>query len=159
VRSAVGEGPVVDAGVLEDAVLAGEGSGGVAVLPASVTFDAALTVAAILEALLVTERSLAEAAAALPRLFMRKGALKIPSNEIYRVLSEFRSAYASSLPDLTDGVHAVWSDAWLHVRASNTEPLLRIIVEAESEARAEALFREANELAARALALGGSKQS
>ena len=44
---------------------------------------------------------------------------------------------------MADGVRVEWKDAWLHVRASNTEPLLRVIVEAETQSRADSLFEEA----------------
>ena len=56
------------------------------------------------------------------------------------MLEDFRSAHAERTPDMTDGVRVEWSDAWLHVRASNTEPLLRVIVEADDRERAEQLF-------------------
>ena len=46
-------------------------------------------------------------------------------------------------PDGSDGVRVAWPDAWLHVRASNTEPLLRIIVEATTPARCQSVFDEA----------------
>src|SRR6185436_17924584 len=96
VRTVVGENHVVDRGVAVGAVLAGEGNGGVAVLPTSTTFDGLLTLGVVLEAL--------------------------------------RVRYAELNPDGSDGVRVTWPDAWLHVRASNTEPLLRIIAEATTPA-------------------------
>ena len=56
-----------------------------------------------------------------------------------------RPADADGRTNVTDGVRVEWDDAWLHVRSSMTEPLLRIIVEAETGDRAEALFEEAME--------------
>ena len=132
----------MELGLEEGAVLAGEGNGGVAVLPTTMTFDASLTLGMVLESMATTDSSPAEIADQLPRLVMRKGELPCPPDHVYRVLEEFRVAFADQAPDLTDGVRVEWDDAWLHVRASNTEPLLRVIVEAETETRAETLFEE-----------------
>jgi phosphomannomutase len=59
------------------------------------------------------------------------------------VIERFRRHHAGDAPDCTDGVRLSWDDAWLHVRASGTEPLLRIIAEAQTRERAEALVEEA----------------
>ncbi|MBI4584395.1 MAG: phosphoglucosamine mutase [Planctomycetes bacterium] len=143
VRTMVGEGYVMDRGLEEGAVLAGEGNGGVGPLPAAMTFDAMLTLGLVLESMALTGSSPAEIVQQLPRYHMRKGELPCSPDQVYRVLEEFRAAFAGREPDLTDGVRVEWDDGWAHVRASNTEPLLRIIIEAETEARAEALFEDA----------------
>jgi phosphomannomutase len=142
-RTSVGETFVVDRGLAEGAVLAGEGCGGVAPLPISMTFDALLALGFILEQMALTGESLAALAERLPRYAMRKHALPCPPNIVYRVLDRFRLRYAKESPDSTDGIWVSWEDAWLHVRASNTEPLLRIIVEAESPERADFLLDDA----------------
>ena len=61
---------------------------------------------------------------------MRKRELPCPPSLVYKVLDRFRRHHAEDDPDCTDGVRLAWDDAWLHVRASGTEPLLRIIAEA-----------------------------
>jgi len=151
IRTAVGESHVIDQGLAEGAVLAGEGSGGVAILPSTMTFDALLTLGFILEELAVTGRSLGSAVADLPQYYMRKRHLPCPPNVVYRVLDRFRAFYADSNPDCTDGIRLAWPDAWLHIRASNTEPILRIIAEAESPARAERIMEQAVTYARRAV--------
>ncbi len=151
IRTAVGESHVIDQGLAEGAVLAGEGSGGVAILPSTMTFDALLTLGFILEELAVTGRSLGSAVADLPQYYMRKRHLPCPPNVVYRVLDRFRAFYADSNPDCTDGIRMAWPDAWLHIRASNTEPILRIIAEAESPARAERIMEQAVTYARRAV--------
>jgi len=143
IRTTVGEGHVVDRGLEEGAVLAGEGSGGVGPLPTTMTFDALLTLGMVLESMATTGLSPGEVAARLPRLVMRKGEVSCPPDQVYRLIETYRGAFAAEAPDVTDGVRVEWDDAWLHVRASNTEPLLRVIVEAETEARADALFSDA----------------
>jgi phosphomannomutase len=74
---------------------------------------------------------------------MRKRELACAPNFAYRVVEAFRARYADLSPDGSDGVRVTWPDAWLHVRASNTEPLLRIIAEAATPARCQAVFDEA----------------
>jgi phosphomannomutase len=143
IRGPVGESHVVDLGLAEEAVLAGEGSGGVAVLPLGVAYDGLLALGLVLEEMATSGRSLSEIVGGLPRLFMRKQELPCPPTLVYRVIERFRRHHAEDAPDCTDGVRLTWDDAWLHVRASGTEPLLRIIAEAPTPERAEALVDEA----------------
>ncbi len=142
-RASVGESHVVDQGLAEGAVMAGEGCGGVTALPSSMTFDALQTLGFILESMAVSGESLAGLADRLPQYVMRKRQLPCPPNLVYKVLDRFRSHYVDLNPDCTDGVRVSWDDAWLHVRASNTEPILRIICEAEMPGRADDLMEEA----------------
>ena len=143
IRTPVGESFVIDQGIAEGAVLAGEGCGGVAALPASLTFDGLLTLGLVLEQMAEQELSLAQLAGQLPSFVMRKREIPCPPNQVYRMLDRFRDEYSTLDPDCTDGVFVKWKEDWLHVRASNTEPLLRIISEANSEDRADELMEQA----------------
>ena len=149
IRGPVGESQVVDLGLAEGAVLAGEGSGGVAVLPLGVAYDGLLALGLVLEEVATSGRSLAEVAGGFARLFMRKRELPCPPSLVYKVLDRFRRHHAGDGPDCTDGVRLAWDDAWLHVRASGTEPLLRVIAEAATPERAEGLVAEAAAFAER----------
>jgi len=149
VRGPVGESQIVDLGLAEGAVIAGEGSGGVAVLPLGVAYDGLLTLGLVLEEMATSGRSLADLAAGLPSLFMRKRELPCPPNLVYKVLDLFRRHHAGDGPDCTDGVRLAWGDSWLHVRASGTEPLLRIIAESPDRERAETLADDAMAFARR----------
>jgi phosphomannomutase len=143
VRAMVGENHVVDRGLAVDAVLAGEGNGGVAVLPTSTTFDGLLTLGLVLEELAASGATLEALAGRIPPRAMRKRELACAPNVAYRVVETFRARYSDLGPDGSDGVRVAWPDAWLHVRASNTEPLLRIIAEATTPARCQAVLDEA----------------
>jgi phosphomannomutase len=151
VRTAVGENHVIDRGLVEEAVLAGEGNGGVAVLPTSTTFDALLTLGLVLEELAAAGSTLQALVDRIPARALRKHEIACPPNMAYRALESFRARYAELEPDSSDGVRVAWPDGWLHVRASNTEPLLRIIVEGATPARCQAIFDEALAHAARQL--------
>jgi phosphomannomutase len=143
IRGPVGEGQVVDLGLAEGAVVAGEGSGGVAVLPLDVAYDGLLALGLVLEEMAASGSSLADLAGGLPDLCMMKRELACPPNLVYKALDQFRRRHAADAPDFSDGVRVAWDDAWLHVRASATEPLLRVIAESPRRARAEALVDEA----------------
>jgi phosphomannomutase len=149
IRGPVGESHIVDLGLAEEAVLAGEGSGGIAVLPLGVAYDGLLALGLVLEEMATSDHSLAELVGGLPKLFMRKQELPCPPTLVYRVIERFRRHHAGHAPDCTDGVRLSWDDAWLHVRASGTEPLLRIIAEAPTPGHAEALVEDAVVLARR----------
>lgn len=142
IRTLIGEGHVLDKALAEGAVIAGEGSGSLAVPPTATAFDGILVLGVLLEAMAVTGESLAALADRLPQFFMRKGTLACPPELVYIVMDGFRERYAEERIDRMEGVRVDWEDAWLHIRASNTEPLLRVIVEATSVTRAEALFDE-----------------
>lgn len=152
-RAPVGESYVMERGLEEGAVLAGEGSGGVAALPVSMTFDALLTLGMVLEAMTSTGANLSELVEQLPHYEMRKGELPCLPDQAYRALEYFRSSFDDRAPDLSDGVRVEWNDSWLHVRVSNTEPLVRVIAEAEDGKRADELFAEAMASARRAIGM------
>ncbi len=150
IRTVVGEAHVMDRALTEGAAIAGEGNGGVAPQPYATTFDALLTLGTILETMAVERCSFADLCGDVPELHMRKGELAIPPDQVYHVLDGFRERHSDAETDLTDGVRFSWPDAWLHVRASNTEPLLRVIAEADTAERADELFDETIALARRA---------
>lgn len=149
IRTLVGEGYVMDDGIEQSAVLAGEGSGGIAALPATMTFDALLTLGLVLEGAAATGESLAERAAGLPVTSMHKGELASPPDAVHKTLEGFRDRYADRNPNCTDGVRVDWDDAWLHVRASNTEPLVRVVCESADAVRAEQIYSDAMTFARR----------
>jgi phosphomannomutase len=157
VRTMVGEGHVMDRALTERAALGGEGNGGIGILPHAPTFDALLTLATILEALAVDDCDFDSLAARVPKLHIRKAELPCGPESVYRTLDSFRERYADTKPDLTDGIRFDWPDAWLHIRASNTEPLLRVIAEADTEDRADLLFEQTLTVARRAVWVTGGR--
>jgi len=142
VRTKIGEGNVIFRAINEDAVLAGEGSGGVALMPVSRAFDGFLTMALVLEAMAAGGRPISDLAGRLPAFLMKKGEIPCSPDRVYHVLEEFRGFYRCEEVDLTDGIRVTWPGHWIHVRASNTEPILRVIVEGEDPERVERDFAD-----------------
>ncbi len=142
VRTQVGQTYVSEAMVEHKAVLGGEGSGGVTVPEVHLTHDSAAAVGLILEGLVRFGGSVSEIVQQLPRVCMLKYNLVVEPNRLYSVLQDFRVAIEhEQLPyDLTDGIKVDLPEGWIHVRASNTESIIRVIVEAENLTNARRLL-------------------
>jgi phosphomannomutase len=148
VRTPVGQA-FVSAAILEHrAVIGGEGNGGVAVPEVQATHDSAATIGLLLEHLARTSRTLSSLVSDLPSLAVCKLAVPVAPSLIFSAMQEFREAVgevAGTTIDHTDGVKVAWPDGWVHVRASNTQSLVRIIAEAERKERAQELLDWARE--------------
>lgn len=142
VRTQVGQTYISEAMLEHKAVLGGEGSGGVTVPEVHLTHDSAAAVGLILEGLANSGKRVSEVVQQLPRLFMLKHNLAVDPNRLYSVLQDFRIAIDREglIYDLTDGIRVDLPEGWIHVRASNTESMIRIIVEADEATKARRLL-------------------
>ncbi len=153
-RSRVGEAHVAELLMARGGVIGGEGNGGVIVPALHATRDGLLAAAIALDWLSLDARPLSARVAELPPLVMtkRKLDLKIADPE------ELGEALAEAFPDAVrnrlDGEKFIWKDQWVQVRASGTEPIVRIIAEAPTDARAGALATRAADAATRSQAAG-----
>lgn len=142
VRAPVGEANVARAIVAEGAILGGEGNGGV-ILPAlHVGRDAPLGAALILQHLAASGERLSAVVAGSPRYVIVK-AKASRGGDLQGQYRKLEAAFPDAERDLTDGLRLGWSDRWLHVRPSGTEPIVRLIAEAPTRDEAEALINEA----------------
>ncbi|MEK6282393.1 MAG: phosphoglucosamine mutase [Acidobacteriota bacterium] len=142
VRTQVGQ-TYISEGMLEfNGVLGGEGSGGVSVPELHLTHDSAAAVSLILEGLARRGKPVSQVVKELPRLAMVKHNLPVEPNRLYSVLQNFRVAIEREqlAYDLTDGIRVVLPQGWVHVRASNTESMIRVIVEADDVTHANNLL-------------------
>jgi phosphomannomutase len=138
IRTPVGQ-PYISEAILEHgAVIGGEGNGSVAVPRIQASHDSAAATGLLLCHLAATGRRMSELAGSLPQLAMVKDHLAIEPSVIYTALQEFRDRVQDegAAVDLLDGVKVAFEDGWVHVRASNTESMIRIIVEADTAGRA-----------------------
>ena len=147
VRTQVGQTYISEAMIEHGAVLGGEGSGGVSVPELHATHDSAAAVGLILEGLARSGRPLSELVNELPRLTMLKHNVSVEPNRLYSVLQNFRLTVEREQlsADLTDGIRVTFGEGWIHVRASNTESMIRVIVEAEDPASAQDLLNWARD--------------
>ena len=142
VRTPVGQA-FISEGLLEhNGVLGGEGSGGVTVPEVHLTHDSAAAIGLILEHLAQSEERVSDMIHYLPRLATLKHDVAVEPHRLYSVLQEFRAVVEQEglTFDSTDGVKVTLPEGWTHVRASNTESIIRIIVEAKEKTKAAELL-------------------
>jgi phosphomannomutase len=143
VRTPVGQAHISEAIVEHGAVIGGEGNGSVAVPRVQASHDSAAATGLLLCHLAQTGMPLSALVAALPQLTMLKEHVSIEPSVIFSALQEFRDAVQDEpglAVDVSDGVKVAFPDGWVHVRASNTESMIRLIVEADTPARANDLL-------------------
>src|SRR2546421_737145 len=146
VRTPVGEVHVARKILELGSVIGGEGNGGVMYPALHVGRDAPVAAALVLRLLARTGRRVSEWVAAAPRYAIVKAKLERGARNAERGLDDVYAALRSRFPeasaDTQDGLRLAWRDRWLHVRPSNTEPIIRLIAEAPSGAEAEQLVNE-----------------
>jgi phosphomannomutase len=145
VRAPVGEANVARTIRDERALIGGEGNGGVMLPQLHIGRDAPLGVALILHLLAQTGVTLSRLVAESPRYTIVKA--KAPrGSDLPPLYQRLRQRFSDAAADERDGLRLAWSDRWLHVRPSGTEPIVRLIAEAPSRAEAEALVAAGREL-------------
>jgi phosphomannomutase len=145
VRAPVGEANVARAIRDEDALIGGEGNGGVMLPALHIGRDAPLGVALILHLLATTGVTLSRLVAAAPRYAIVK-AKGSRGPELRPLYDRLRHRFPDATADERDGLRLSWQDRWLHVRPSGTEPIVRLIAEAPTADAAEALVATGREL-------------
>lgn len=144
-RTKIGEINVSTAMKEIDAVVGGEGNGGVIYPPVQPGRDALTGMGVILEALAVSGISISEWVGEYPDYVIVKD--KIPSQELplEELGKQLASEFSADSIDQTDGVKILGKGFWVHLRASNTEPIIRISAESESEEKALNYIKKAKE--------------
>jgi phosphomannomutase len=139
-RSRVGEVNVVERMLECGARIGGEGTGGVIAPEINPCRDSFVGMASVLESLASEGLSLSALRSRIPSYAMVREKLACRARDIAPALRALRRAYRQETLDFTDGVKVLWPDRWLHVRGSNTEPVLRLTAEAPLEADARVLL-------------------
>ncbi len=147
VRTPVGEVHVARAVLRLAAVIGGEGNGGVMYPALHAGRDAPVAAALLLTLLAHDGNRVSDLVAAAPRYVIVKAKVaRGPALE--PVYAALRRRFADAAADTQDGLRLAWQDRWLHVRPSNTEPIIRLIAEAPTRAAAEQLVDEGRRLCA-----------
>ncbi len=147
-RAPVGEVNVARRMQAENAVVGGEGNGGV-ILPAlHHTRDAPLAAALVLQHIVDEGVSASVAVARWPSYAIVKVKVSFPREALELVFDAMEQDFGAEAVDRTDGLRLTWParGAWLHVRPSGTEPVVRLIAEAREEEAAHALTDRAARL-------------
>jgi phosphomannomutase len=141
-RSAVGEANVVKKMKEVNAIIGGEGSGGVIYPALHYGRDALVGIALILQQLTEFSGSIAEFKKTLPSYFIAKKKIVLGNINPDDVVRKLMVKYSGANINSEDGLRIDFADHWVHFRKSNTEPIIRIITEAKSESLAEQLSRK-----------------
>ncbi|MDE6544809.1 MAG: phosphoglucosamine mutase, partial [Paramuribaculum sp.] len=138
--SAVGEVNVTTLMKKTGAVIGGEGNGGVIYPAAHYGRDALVGVALFLTLLAKSGKKVSELKATYPAYSIAKNKIELtPELDVDAILAEVKKEFASEKITDIDGVKIDFPESWVHLRKSNTEPIIRIYSEAATMAEADAL--------------------
>ena len=141
--SAVGEVNVVKKMKDTGAIIGGEGNGGVIYPALHYGRDALVGVALFLTYLVERSLKMTELRATYPAYFASKNKIQLtPAIDVDKVLLEMKERYATERVNDIDGVKIDFAENWVHLRKSNTEPIIRVYTEAKSMAEADALAQK-----------------
>ncbi len=138
----IGEVNVTEEMKKQRAVIGGEGNGGVIYPRINFARDSLVGMALVLHHLAETGQTVTEFLNSFPQFCMIKEKIVCPSHKIAAVLRMLRKEYADYPMDVRDGVKIMLPGGWFLVRGSNTEPIIRVVAEAESLDRAREIFSE-----------------
>ena len=141
--SAVGEVNVVESMKKNNAVIGGEGNGGIILPESHYGRDALVGIALFLSLLSEKKISVSELKKTYPLYFMSKKKINLNKDtNVDSILSIIKNNHNDDEINLIDGVKIDFIDSWVHLRKSNTEPIIRIYSEAKSQLEADKLAEE-----------------
>jgi phosphomannomutase len=142
-RTPVGEANVVETMEAVNAAIGGEGANGGIIFPAvHLCRDSYTGMALLLDLMAKTGRRISELQAALPTYHRKLGSIAYEHGRLAAIMQALDDSFPAAGKDRCDGLKLILPDGWIHVRASNTEPLLRLAAEAKSEQKLNELFEE-----------------
>jgi phosphomannomutase len=142
-RTPVGEANVVEMIQAVKAAIGGEGSNGGIIFPSvHLCRDSYTGMAFLLDRMAETGLRISELAGQLPRYYRHLGKVAYEHGRLGMLMQSLEDSFPDVATDRSDGLKLMWPDAWVHVRSSNTEPIMRIAAEAKSEERMEGLYRQ-----------------
>ena len=139
IRSAVGEINVVNKMKEVGAKLGGEGNGGVILPESHYGRDSLVGAAMFLNRMARDNQKVSEIFQSMPQYIMVKDKIELESVDPQKALDKIEAAYTDADSDKTDGLKLSWENLWVHIRKSNTEPIIRIYAEGETKANADEL--------------------
>jgi len=138
--SAVGEVNVVELMKATNAIIGGEGNGGIIYPELHYGRDSLVGVALFLTYLANQDKTVAELRASYPQYYMSKNKIELtPQIDVDAILITMTEKYKSEDITTIDGVKIDFAESWVHLRKSNTEPIIRIYTEAQTQDLADAL--------------------
>ena len=141
-RSAVGEINVVQKMLALNSELGGEGNGGVILKESHLGRDSLVGVAMVLNRMSQEETKISKIHSSLPQFHIMKDKIILDGVDKNIVEKKVKSIFSDAEINSNDGLKLIWNDCWIHIRTSNTEPIMRIYAEAPSRKVAEKLVEQ-----------------
>ena len=141
-RSAVGEINVVQKMLALNSELGGEGNGGVILKESHLGRDSLVGAAMVLNRMSQEETKISKIHSSLPQFHIMKDKIILDGVDKNIVEKKVKSIFSDAEINSNDGLKLIWNDCWIHIRASNTEPIMRIYAEASSKKAAEKLIKQ-----------------
>ncbi len=137
IRTAVGEANVAAAMLEHNCIIGGEGNGGVIDLRVGPIRDSLVAIALVLQLMAETAKTISQLAGEITGYYMSKDKFVAEQAQARQILNLAKKTFTDAKVDTTDGCRFDFDDGWLHLRASNTEPVMRVIVEAKNQSIAQ----------------------
>jgi len=142
ISTAVGEINVVEKMIEIGAELGGEGNGGVILKESHLGRDSLVACALVLNRLAQTNESIHDIFLGLPQFVIVKDKIELSSNDLDDLISYSKNIFEDAKINNEDGTKFIWKDKWIHLRKSNTEPIVRIYAEAKDKTIAQDLIKK-----------------
>jgi len=147
-RTKIGEGFVVEGILAHDAIIGGEGNGGIIYPTINTARDSFVGLALILELMAERDKKISELLEEIPEYSIKKEKWPIGDN-LNEMYLKLKSGFKDAKSDEQDGLRLDFPDSsWIHLRPSNTEPIIKLFGEAKTKEEIEALFKETHTLLA-----------
>ena len=146
IRTKVGEINVARTMKQRRAIIGGEGNGGIILPELHFTRDAPLGAALILSHLVASDMPLSGMVGTLPAFVMRKEAFPVTTFAMEEFSEKCERVFPTWAASTLDGLRLDSEEGWIHVRPSNTEPIVRIIIESGSDQECDILFSKVTDI-------------
>jgi phosphomannomutase len=152
IRTAVGEANVAAAMLEHDCIIGGEGNGGVIDLRVGPVRDSLVGIALVMQLMAETGKTISQLVDEIGGYYMSKDKFPAGQEQAGQILNATKETFAGAKLDTTDGCRFDFDDGWLHLRASNTEPVMRLIVEAKDKPTAQKYIDQVTAIRTKTLA-------
>lgn len=151
IRTPVGEANVVQAMLQHNAIIGGEGNGGVIDTRIVPGRDSLVGIGYILNLMATTGKTISQLVSEIPRYQIIKTKFECRREDANRAVEAVKNEFSNEKIDTQDGIRIDWPNAWVHARPSNTEPIMRIIAEAPDRPTTEQKIAAVQAVVGRAL--------
>ena len=141
-RTPVGEANVANTMVENNCVIGGEGNGGIIDLRVGPTRDSLVGMALVLGLLTETDKTVSQLAAEVGGYTMYKSKYPADKTQAEAIINKAKTIFADAEINTSDGCRFDLPDGWIHIRTSNTEPIMRIIIETKDPETANAYTKQ-----------------